>query len=104
MEANVGILCACLPSMRPLLQLAMHGTVSTFVASKLSHTGRKSAISSRSYWHGIGRSHKSSQMSSDFDIFTILMDATNPESTRGPTTSRVCERLVWPLEWLNWKR
>lgn len=87
MEANIGILYACLPSMRPLLQLAMHGSLSTFARSKPSNTPSKSANSARSYWRGVWRSHKSSQKSSDFDDFAILTDATNTESTGGPPTS-----------------
>ncbi|MCJ1244556.1 hypothetical protein MMC30_001754 [Trapelia coarctata] len=87
-EANIGILCACLPSMRPLLQLVIHGSVSTFTGSKSSNAASKSANSSRSYWRGVGRSHKSSQRSGDFDNFAILTDSTNAASTGCPTTSR----------------
>jgi len=57
-ETNTGVVCACLPSMGPLLRLCLHGSIGTRESSKgkgkriESRASRPSAGGGGRFWHG----------------------------------------------------
>ena len=89
-ETNVGILCACLPSMQPLLKLLVGGTFKYIsFRPKLSGTGKSNNSRSLKFWGPIDGSGKKSQ-GTENEGFTRLDD----ERSAGSFPSREHEVSV----------